>query len=242
MPPSHPGLEFQPPSDTITPHQIILGDDREEITNVNDSQYSAVVFLKITTSSGRTEYASGAFIADNLILTAGHVVYNIADDEWVNSITIYPGGIRSSLDTIEAGRIWTFREFINGFSPEYDCGLILVEDDSSEYYFGVDPLNNFEIQGQDIWHYAYHGDLTPRGSIYWGPGEMRNPDDSSKVILHTADSTKGSSGGAIVRQTDYLNIVGINIGEMDNNDYLNAANRITDDIFNLIDAALDEGL
>lgn len=72
------------------------GDQRAQITNVGAYPYVATVYLKYVYADGAVAYASGAFVGPNIILTAGHVVYDHIHG-WMKSVMAKPGGLNSNV-------------------------------------------------------------------------------------------------------------------------------------------------
>ncbi|WP_042163272.1 trypsin-like serine peptidase [Paenibacillus gorillae] len=215
-------------SNIFTPNLVIGTDNRSQITNVNAYPYRAVVFLEITYASGAKGTASGAFVSNTAILTAGHVVYS-QKHGWATSIKVIPGGTRSSNKTATTSDVLSVNAWVNNANWEYDYGMIRVPASLGTGYFGTSAKSDANLTGKSVYNYGYPADKK-YGTLWYDSGTVGTA--MARRFPHNTDTSSGSSGGPISLNTDYTYIVGIH-SDSYNSSY-NIATRVTADVVDFI--------
>lgn len=71
---------------------IIENDDRSIVNNTRKAPYSSIVYIEAKfKNSDKTYRFSGFLIADNIVVTAAHCLYDEGKGGWPTSITVKPG-------------------------------------------------------------------------------------------------------------------------------------------------------
>jgi len=138
---------------TLTPipptpvHDLIEGplavygaDDRYKITAVKNQPYRMIVHLETifpSTPAGFANFCTGWFAGPNIIVTAGHCVYDVDAHEWPEETTIY----------VSHNGTFTYEYDVTLTNPANpvpcnatECGYFRK---APEYAGGVDPDNDY---------------------------------------------------------------------------------------------------
>ena len=205
------GLESVDPQKPGT--KAIIGDDgRVQAPSVDVFPFSAVVQLKIEFQDGTTSAGTGAFVGDNLILTAGHIVYDPSIG-WVTSVTAYPGGTSSSFGSTTAVSVASFNGWVSDYEFYYEYGLIEVADCLQAGSFGLSDITDDSLRDSVLTHYGFPGDKD-EGTLWHSAGVA--VDYYPDWFEHDMDAAGGQSGGPIVQQTAPTFITGVHLGQLTN--------------------------
>ena len=217
--------------------QTIIGDDgREKINNVNTYPYSAVVSLDITRSDGAVTHGTGFMVAPNLVLTAGHNLYDNGPDNtgWIQSVVVKPGGPGSSFDSITATDIHSVTGWTEDADWDYDYGVIRLSTDIGDECgtLSISSLNNSSLLEENVTVVGFPGDISPRG-MYSSGGIISAL--QTRKIYYNADTAAGQSGGPVWLNGSY-SVVGIHTyGFTDSSSVqLNSATRITSNVISYV--------
>lgn len=203
------GLESADPQKPGT-KAIIGDDDRVQAPSVDVFPFSAVVLLKVEFQDGTIAAGSGAFVGDNLILTAGHVVYG-ASQGWVTSVTAYPGGTLSSFGSTTAVSVSSFNGWISDLELNYEYGLVEVADCLHAGAFGLADITDESLNESVLTHYGFPIDKD-EGTLWHSAGVA--VDYYPEWFEHDMDTVSGQSGGPIVQQTAPTFITGVHLGKL----------------------------
>lgn len=203
------GLETADPQRPGT--KAIIGEDnRVQVPSVDVFPFSAVALLKIEFEDGTTSAGTGAFVGDNLLLTAGHIVYG-PDSGWVTSVTVYPGGTSSRFGSTTAVSVASFNGWVSDYEFYYEYGLIEVADCLQAGSFGLADLTDDSLAESVLTHYGYPGDKD-EGTLWHSAGLAI--DYYPEWFEHDMDAVGGQSGGPIVQQTAPTFITGVHLGQL----------------------------
>lgn len=86
-------LEIENYEEQVTPAAVINGDQRSPVSEASRSRfpYTAIGYVTSNWSDGTATRGTGALIGDNVVLTAGHNIYDVVEDRFATSITFTPG-------------------------------------------------------------------------------------------------------------------------------------------------------
>jgi glutamyl endopeptidase len=106
----------------FSPSVIIGDDDRAKVASTTTFPERAQVLIEL--SDGR---CSGAMIAKDLVLTAGHCVHS--GGQWATSVTVYPGkdGAASPYGSCRAKTLYSVVGWTRDADPNYDFGAIKLD-------------------------------------------------------------------------------------------------------------------
>jgi V8-like Glu-specific endopeptidase len=183
----------------------IFGDDnRQQITEVDDFPYQAIVHIQVTFPNGTSSGGSGAFVSDTTIITNAHVIYDGESGGHAKSIAITPGGTWSSYPTIATNtRTVVPPEWIETGDRGFDFGIIILpERVNVGGWFDIQPLNDNELQTSRIIRYGFDGDKE-NGTLWQDEPVIGSLHLGSTPILQRSFTylgavASGASGGPIV--------------------------------------------
>lgn len=206
----------------------IIGEvNRRQITNVNLFPYCAIAYLEITFVDKATMKASGAFVGDRTIITAGHCVYD-QKHGWAKSVKVTPGGSKSNYSTYISTTVKTVNGWVNSENQDYDYGIVKLSNSPGVGYFGIKAENDASLQNKYAYCYGYPTDKNA-GTLWYDSGIIFEL--TKRQFLHSADTEDGNSGGPLVLFSDIDCIVGIHAGAELVSNY---ATRITNDVIDFV--------
>lgn len=186
---------------------------------------------------------TGFIVGNHLIATAGHCVYDIDNDKFINNTISIVDENNEVIDTISSKYVHVNKNFAtaSSYSAYYDYALIYVEEDLSEYgmfYLGA-PLDNYITTTSTVtvsgfpasYPNGYEGESW--GIRFKADGNILPSYSNSLVISYNADMTFGDSGGPVYftetrcGQT-YNTVIAVNACQLDG--YYNKGVRITSDL------------
>ena len=202
--------------------QIIDSDDRQQIEDTTSAPYRWVGRIDFTSAHGRKAHCSGALIASDTVLTAGHCLLpgaaNFTFSPGLNADTaIFP--------IATATQIWRDKNYLH---PGADWGIIKLDKPVGDEvgWFGMTTPTDDVLQGNFATVIGYPGDKQA-GTLWQNRNKVIG--FTSKSINYTADTFNGQSGGPVV--DDNAVIYAIHNGGGRNN---NGGQRITADLFSVI--------
>lgn len=233
-------------ADGLLPESIVGADDRVRILDTHNYPWRAICSLQIQGPRG-SGMGTGWFIAPNLVVTAGH---NIYDERflggWAETIIVYPGRDGSNFpyprDTtfnkpIISRQFRLPRPWVDsrGRNPDFDYGGIVLEQDAGNEtgWFSVSAETNDNIAGSIAHISGYPGDR--RGG--YGKYQLFHKDrveDSTITptrFFYRADTYQGTSGAPVWLETSSGRVViGIHTYGIGGSFSLNSATRINREI------------
>lgn len=188
---------------------IIGKDDQYRVKNTTVHPYRSVVYLQMTFGN-QTYVGSGVMIAPNLVLTAGHNIYNRETGAWASSVIAVPGRNDNSspFGTYSSSTYYTFRQFKtegNVIPSNYDIAVVkLNKNVSSEV--GYLPLAYDVSRGQRLQIPGFPAYTDSKfGKMYTAYGTVDGV--NGHLIGHLIDAESGNSGSPILNSKNQ--IVGI---------------------------------
>ena len=182
-----------------------LNSDRQRVTNTTISPYRGIVHLDIMFPWGRAT-ASGFLIRNDIVLTAGHNLFNPYMGGTATTVMISPG--RSSESHRPFGRLlahnwWIGGTWVSGLNPEQDYAIIQVDG-----RFNIPAPSNFipvatdyiPMIGRQVNMTGFPGGLSPAYAMWRSSGQItgfywRFP--SQRVLTTNVFGTAGSSGSPL---------------------------------------------
>lgn len=215
---------------------VIGTDNRVKINNTTDSPYRNICYIESTFSDGAVSQGSGTLVYFNVLLTAGHMVYEREHGGWATSIQVYPAknGTNNPLGSATSTQITTNNAWINNCDHEWDWGI-------------VDLNRSFDTWQLYGYYNNYNSQLGEQIQAIGYPGEFMYSDTNSisgigdRYMQTLCDWTAGESGGAIIDKKSN-NLIGIiSYEHTENGQYTyNGAVRINEDLFNRLQAHQEE--
>lgn len=201
------------------PQRNIIGTDgRNQITSVDSYPYNATAYLVVNYSDGAIGNGTGFFIDSDVVITAGHGLYN-SSHGWASSITVYPGGTGACFGGTSTTNYTVPPEWSNYQDFSHDYGVILLNGGLGNGTYGLGAPSDANLLNQNVILYGYKDN----GTLWYSTGTVNGV--YIRQFLHNADSEGGASGGPIVRSNSQFTVCGIHSGAYDSNN--NAAVRIT---------------
>lgn len=207
-------LADQPGGNSSLSYQTVFPpDERVQITDTSSFPASAIVFLRIEDSAGNEAHCSGTLIGPQVVLTAGHCLYN---DQFAGghsaSIQVIPGrnGNLAPFGEVDATEIWAPDAWKLTEDDSWDVGLIKLQHAVGDFlgWFTIGVLTDDSLKDPYFKPVigGYPGDK-PVGTMWASAKEafLSVEPHSMKTDL---DLTPGESGSAVWRGSDGV-IVGI---------------------------------
>ena len=231
-------IEYEP---TVSTCDLIGEDNLKPVSDTTDSPYRNVCQLTVKYKDGATIYASGTLVYFDVVLTAGHVVYN-EKHGWASSITVTPGRDGENgkpLGQTYATQVTTNNTWITTANYDYDWAILDLAASFSTWQLYACYQSLSVAIGCTVNAIGYPGE---KGLYYMYEHSSTIFDAYDLCFDSYYDSMDGESGGAVIdTKTGYL--VGIiSRGMVDPNTYEPLFNRgvlITQDLFQRIKAHQD---
>lgn len=220
-------------NETSASRSIILPDERQKIANTMQEPYNSICYIETTynnlwnnntgTRRPRTFIGSGFLAGDNLLITAGHVLYgdvtepdSAYDDGIYNpifpdEIIVYPGSYLDNNGNIVAPygsfhieTCYIQKQYYDSTTFEYDWGICILESNIGNQvgWFDISITSN-SIVNEEISVIGYPGDKD--GDMYYAEGVVLSVTDYR--FLHNSDTVGGSSGSPVFIKDDSAYIV-----------------------------------
>jgi len=196
--------------DNFIPFTVIGDDDRKVVLNTTGFPARAIVQILFRKRAGLDQnLCTGAMIAPDLVLTAGHCVHGgTAMGRWYSDFEVFPGRNTASkpFGTCKAVRLyalrgWTSAAFVSD-ARLYDLGAIRLDCDIGQRtgWFGVAPLPDAAF-GQPSTVQGYAADKAPTGRQWISFDQFRVLD--AQKAFYENDTFGGTSGSPVFSGTDY---------------------------------------
>lgn len=183
------------PLERLSPSVILGTDDRKKVTNTTTYPERAQVLIALP--GGR---CSGAMIGKDLVLTAGHCVFN--SGKWASTATVYPGknGSHSPYGSCTARKFYSVVGWVKNGDPNYDFGAIKLNCDVGNrtgwlgFWWQAASMMNTESRIS-----SYPGD---KPLEQWTHTDKVRRESALKTYYNT-DTMPGNSGSAVfARKSD----------------------------------------
>jgi V8-like Glu-specific endopeptidase len=211
--------------------KVIDRDDRERVTDTSAFPWRCICALVMTAHTGKRYIGTGWLAGPKTVITAGHCVYMHAQGGWPESIAVYPAGNGSRGDAIVSRVFRSVTGWTERKSSDYDYGAILLPEATPVGNFGYSTMTDAQLAGRLVSVYGYPSDKPP-GTL-WGHYRRLRRVLPEQLVYNIA--TIGGQSGAPVwdKNGDERSVVGIHTsGDATGN----FATRITDDVFDNIEA------
>ena len=192
-----PYLDFVPEpedDDVIAQFGLIGNDDRVVVNPTTHLPSSAIVHILYVDGRGEDNLCSGAMVAEDAVLTAGHCVYTT---DWHSEYVVIPGRNAAIQPFGACGveDINLFPEWLN-LDPDHDIAILKLDCDvgSETGLLGLRAFDEAEIDSDAV-IFGYPGEAIARGRQYRGSGQIVRASDYQ--LDHLIDTTGGMSGSPI---------------------------------------------
>lgn len=195
------------------------------VLNTLQDPYTKVCYLKAYYSNG-TNFGTGFVIGPNVVVTAGHIIYD-QDMGWCNSVEIIPaqnGSGSQPYGVFNATLMHTNWEWINDANHDYDWAYLDTDRPigNTVGWFGLSTGANVN-DAVNVTGYPYN----KNGEMWNGPGNITSV--TSTRISYNCDMLSGCSGSPVYDSSGMVR--GINAYEYSNTTIPNYGPRITDSLF-----------
>lgn len=210
---------------------VIDPDTRVPVANVNAYPYTASALIYVTYEKHFSPLPmSASFVSDRVLLTAGHCLY-YENYGRATKIEVKPGGNDSSFSKVVASSYAVANGWENDFDPEYDYGVIVLDESMNTGSLSLKTKTISEIKNKGVINYGYPYDKD-EGTLWYGEGTIKSA--STNMLWHDIDTEGGSSGSPIMLKSDSFSIIGVHTqGKGSGN--LNKAVRVTDSLINFVE-------
>lgn len=203
-----------------------------QVPNTLDSPYRNICYVKASYSDGTVISGSGTLVYFNVLLTAGHIVYDKDHGGWATSVRVYPARtmFTEPLGFADSTSITSNLAWTNNQDREWDWAIVdLNKSFSTWQLFGY--YNDYtSTAGTEVTEITYSGwEQVYRGTKFIAMSE--------RLAYIEGTLTNGNSGGAVIDKNSGV-LVGILTANVtfENNAYekCTACVNISQDLFNRI--------
>lgn len=221
---------------------VIEPDERVAVTNTLAFPESATVHIRFQNSQGKTYGCSGAFIAHNFVLTAGHCLFE--NGEWSKNIIVSPGrnGLAEPFGTCMVDDAFALDEWINSNDQvdrrEYDLGGMRLNC-SVGADTGLYTIKSNVSQTSSVTVRGYPCDRVPNKQYYSSKENFASLTD--RKAFYKNDTYGCMSGGPVVDRSGDLVAIhtnGLHNGEPWRSN--NAATRLTPQFIEVVEGWLEQ--
>lgn len=140
------------PEEKLSQESVCGIDERKKVIATTQLPYMAICKLYMKASNGLNYVGSGWLIQNNVLITAGHCVYNKSSGGWKESIIVIPGksGLTEPYGRYKAISLMTTKGWIDKTSTRFDMGAIKLDKPISHNSFltpSIDDSTYGEICG-----------------------------------------------------------------------------------------------
>jgi len=191
------------PDEVSLSRSIIGTDDRIRITTTTTFPFCAIGVLNITFPNGATGTGTGWLFYDNVVITAGHCVFDSNNGGWATAITFIPGanGSTSPYGSATSTQLVTSTAWANNRDTNHDWGVITLNSNigRSTGYFGI-TWQSASLKDTVVHVIGYPGEYFRQ---MWGMGGTITRDTTNRVF-YTIDTTGGQSGSPVYKPDNYV--------------------------------------
>lgn len=205
---------------------IVGSDNRVPVKNTKVHPYPTIGYLEMTNAKGEIWSCSAAAIGPKAIITAGHCLYNHAEEGgWRDKFTFWPaingednvpfGGWEYDTAYVFEGFITEYKDSYDQVWP-YDIGLVTFKDPIGDTigWLGqaTDDISGGDFQGNLV---GYHDDK-PAFTMWKSTCNVIAENIAETDFNHDCDFASGASGAPIYvydAARKSRDLVGVNIGE-----------------------------
>lgn len=222
---------------------IVGKDNQYRIRNTKVNPYRKVVRVYMQFPGGGSYVGSGTMIAPDLVLTAGHNVYDINKDRWASKVQVVPAqnGNSAPYGTYTASNYFILRDYKTVSSAnqfQYDVAVIKLSRKVSGV--GYLPISKGGHVGQRVQVPGYPSYSSSKdGYMYTMFGNITQRERN--LFLFPMDTEAGQSGGPILNSKNQIvavNVLSRKYNYMSSNRAIaNGARRVDSDVVRLIKQA-----
>ncbi len=232
--------------DVAPEHRLRVGkvfgfDDREPVYDTDAYPWSTVSKVFARFPDGLWVEGSAVMVGPYQALTAAHLVFDDQHGGWADRVDVAPGYDlgTSPFGTYEAVEIRGFAGWTDSRDFDYDVALLELDADAGDLtgWMGLAARSTSDLGSRFMNTAGYPSDLDD-GDGMWYAGDYAFDVDVGRIYLDGAlDAAGGQSGSGVwVIDDEQRGVVGVLSHETSR---YNAAARITDEIFDSLDAWLD---
>ena len=228
----------------VEPNIIIGGDNRTPVTNTTVYPYKTVCYLEVTFPDGTTSlYGTGVLVYKDVVLTAGHVVYQPKHGGYATKVAVFPGraggpGVQGSepylYTTVQ--NLYVDPQYVSNQSAYYDWAMMKTYDPIGNYvgaWMGIAYSGDYSFFVNDGLSVSIVGYPEDKGKYYQYYSRDRVAYAENRFMAYYTDSFRGQSGSPVYEQDQY--VVAIHHGDWPNSQpALNLGVNINQSRFSLI--------
>jgi V8-like Glu-specific endopeptidase len=191
-----PGNDLPPCAGTADPSPIL---SLVQIPDTTDVPYRQVALLEICTVAGSTLQGTGWLASPNLVVTAGHCVYQRQFKSWARKIRVHlavNGTGQEWYDVQESHNLQSVREWTDDGDETFDIGAIILPNAFAgpPGQFGYDRIHSdAELETKVIVLLGYPSEGTADHETMWGDQGFLVAASPSQ-IFYDMESREGMSG------------------------------------------------
>lgn len=217
--------------------------DLKYVSNTTAYPASANVKLFIRYPSSASIYVgSGVMVSKNVVLTAGHCIYDKNLGGWAKWIKVVPGYTNHDepFGFAMAKKVYAWNDWTIGENFDWDMGVILLDGCIGLHtgYFGIGTYHNAFFTSNNFHNYSYPSDDPYNGlSMYYRHGKFDNV--TEHMLKFNNRSYKGQSGSGHYYIDANGNRCNYSVLSHGNNSYTGCT-RITSAKFDFIRNTIDQ--
>lgn len=195
-------------------------EDRRRVSDASTAPFEQIILLHALAGEETVARKAGTawFLKPNVIVTAGHVVYDPAafgSDGFAGRVFGWPGYNRGGgSPRFEANKIHVPSQYAERLNNEFDVAVILLE--TSYEGFGF-PLSS-AVAPARIMVAGFPSDMGGGTEMFHCSGDVVAVEEG--FLLHDADTSPGQSGAPILTNLGDWNVTGIHIDGKHHSDHL----------------------
>ncbi len=223
---------------SVKPNTVLGTDERVRVSPADQH----IALLELTSSNGDQYLCTGTFVGAQVLVTAGHCIWEMTYGGYLSSIRVVPGrdGNSEPHSAAWAASVWVPETWVESGAENsyYDWGVIYLDSPAlgnSVGWYQMGALTDETLQG------AYNPTITGYpGDQAYGT-QWRGERDSLLEVLpyelaYEIDTAGGQSGSGVTRGSDNV-LTGIHWGGGVTSNY---ANRVDAEMLEALDGACAE--